>query len=233
MEGTVNEQFKSHAEIIHRADRSGFKAGALNNVLDILTERGDKFDYIMVFDSDHIPYNKSINEIYGYLNKELIQFFWLDGLPLETPLNWLTFSSRYFSNWNIYNRKFPNLTGSAIAIRYDLVKEDGLRFPETITEDYALTLLTVSHRMLKVTVMPYVLSIGSSPRSFRVFVKQQTRWAEGTVRDARKYFMRIITSNTTTIPGKVDFLFHVNMYLQGIWMLITYAVLLFYGFRKS
>ena len=225
-------KYKDKATIIHRDVRDGFKAGAVNNVFNYLVSKKEDFDYILIFDSDHLPYNDSIKEIYGYLNKEVIQFFWLDGLPLKTPLNWLTFSSRYYSNWNIYNRIFPNLTGSGIAIRYDLVKEDNVRFPETITEDYALTLRTIHSRRLKVTVIPYVISIGSSPKSFRGFVKQQTRWAEGTIRDGTTYFWKVMESDSISTSGKLDFLLHVNMYMQGIWTIFT-VVLLVSGFGYS
>ncbi len=217
---------KKKARLIRRNVRSGFKAGAVNNVLDQLCEQDEHFDYVMIFDADHVPYNNSIKEIYGFLNKEVIQFFWLDGLPLETPLNWLTWSSRYYSNWNIYNRAFANLTGSSIAIRFDLIKQDHIRFPETITEDYALTLQTIYQRKLRITIIPYILSVGSSPRSFHGYVKQQTRWAEGTVRDAMHYFGVVIGSPLVSFRGKLDFMLHVNMYLQGLWMMINYALLL-------
>lgn len=225
--GTTNAVHKGKVRYIHRKDRAGFKAGAVNHVFNILIEEKTQYDYIFIFDSDHIPYNTSVKDVYGYLNKEVIQFFWFDGLPLETPLNWLTYSSRYYSDWNIYNRAFPNLTGSGIAIRYDLIREDGLRFPESITEDYALTLLTLAHRKLRITVLPFVISIGSSPKDFRVFVKQQIRWAEGTIRDARKYFWEVMGNSPISLAGKVDFLFHVNMYLQGLWMAVTLVLLLF------
>jgi cellulose synthase/poly-beta-1,6-N-acetylglucosamine synthase-like glycosyltransferase len=221
-----NDRWIGKATVIHRTSRSGFKAGGVNHTLDVLVESGENFDYVMLFDSDHIPYNSSIKDIYGYLNKEFIQFFWLDGLPLTSILNWLTYSSRYYSNWNLYNRAFPNLTGSAIAIRYDLIKEDGLRFPETITEDYALTLFTIYRRKLRVTVIPFVISIGSSPLNFNVYLKQQLRWAEGTIRDGKRFFWNVLSSKTIKLRGKLDFLFHMNLYLQGVWTIFTLSLLI-------
>lgn len=220
-----NDIYKDRATIIHRETRAGFKAGAVNNVFDILSKGTEKFDYVMLFDADHLPYNRSIKEVYGYLNKDIIQFFWLDGLPLKEPikgpLNWLCYSSRYYSDWNIYNRTFGNLVGSALAIDFNLIKYGDLRFPNSITEDYALTLYTARNKKLKVTVMPFVLSIGNAPKNFKAYVKQQIRWAEGTIRDAKTYFWSVIFNERIGIMGKLDFLFHVNLYLQGIWMCLT------------
>ena len=113
------------------------------------------------------------------------------------------------------------MVGSAVAIHYDLIKIHKLRFPESITEDYALTLYAARIRKLKVTVMPFILSIGNAPKNFRAYVKQQLRWAEGTIRDAKIYFWSVILNNTISLEGKVDFLFHLNLYLQGLWMIIT------------
>lgn len=220
-----NERYKDVAMYMHRDNRDGFKAGAINYVLDQLMARDVKFDYIIIADADHVPFNNSIKEIYGYLNHDLIQFFWYDGLPLNSALTWLTYSSRYFSNWNLYNRKFPNLTGSGIAISYKFVSA-GLRFPQSITEDYALTLATVDKSSVRVTVIPYVLCIGTSPKNFRVYVKQQLRWAEGTIRDAKRYFVKTMFNDTLTAQDKWDFLMHVNMYAQGPFLVINIAVLL-------
>jgi cellulose synthase/poly-beta-1,6-N-acetylglucosamine synthase-like glycosyltransferase len=220
-----NDIYSDKATVIHRDTREGFKAGAVNNVFDMLAKGKEQFDYIMLFDADHVPYNRSIKEVYGYLNKDVIQFFWLDGLPLrgpvKGPLNWLCYSSRYYSDWNIYNRAFGNLVGSALAIDFKLIKNDNLRFPNSITEDYALTLYTARKKKLRVTVMPFVLSIGNAPKNFKAYVKQQIRWSEGTIRDAKTYFWSVVLNERIGLRGKLDFLFHVNLYLQGIWMCIT------------
>jgi cellulose synthase/poly-beta-1,6-N-acetylglucosamine synthase-like glycosyltransferase len=216
--------------ILKRDNRNGFKAGALNHALNYLVDLHEKdpsycFDYVMFFDADHIPL-EPLWKIQAELRKTkgvVAQFFWYDGLPLRGPLDWLTFSARYYSNYNIYNRRngFPNLTGSAMAVPFDLVLQ-GLRFPESITEDYALTLM-LKHAEIPVQVIPLVISIGRSPRNFREFVRQQERWAEGTVRDAidHMYILKRIGWK-----ARADFFLQANMYAQGVWIVIS-AIALF------
>lgn len=216
----INEKLKSRAIYIHRDSREGFKAGAVNRVLDYLVSKKMNFDYIILADADHVPFNNSVKEIYGYLDKPAIQFFWYDGLPMNGPFTWLCYSSRYFSNWNIYNRRFPNLTGSGIAIQYDLVKA-GIRFPESITEDYALTLDSMQDKFLRISVVPFVLCMGRMSESFNAYVKQQLRWAEGTIRDGKAYFWKIMGNPDLSFYDKLDFIMHVNMYMQGIYLLVA------------
>ncbi len=222
---TVNQKFKDKVIYIHRDQRSGFKAGAMNHAFDYLIQKGINFDYVIVVDADHIPFNSSVREIYGYLYKPIIQFFWYDGLPMNDAISWLTYSSRYYSNWNLYNRKFPNLTGNGIAIKYELIKT-GLRFPESITEDYALTLHSMHGRWVRIMVVPFVLCIGSAPRGFKAYVKQQLRWAEGTIREGKNYFFKTMSHEMLTASDKWDFIMQVNMYLQGVYLIITILLLL-------
>ncbi len=192
-----------------------------------MINKGMDVDYVIIVDADHRPVNFSVKEIYGYLYNPIIQFFWYDGLPMKSMIDWLTYSSRYFSNWNIYNRRFPNLTGNGIAIKYSLIKK-GLRFPESITEDYALTLESIHGRWIRVTVVPFVLCIGSAPRGLKAYIKQQIRWAEGTIRDGKNYFFRTMNHEMLSLYDKWDFLMQINLYLQGIYLIVTFLLLLIY-----
>ena len=219
-----NDINSGHAAVLHRSTREGFKAGALNSVFEYMLKNRMVFDYVLMFDADHIPANNSVREIYPHLDKDILQFFWDDGLPKKGLIDWLTYSSRFYSNWNNYNRSFSNLTGSALAIRYALI-EDGLRFPDSITEDYALTLHSLHRRDIRVHVAPLTISIGRSPANFRAFVKQQLRWAEGTLRDAGREFRRVFTHEGFTMSDRMAFLLHANMYLQGLWTVLSFVML--------
>lgn len=229
--GNINGIHDKDALILKRDNRNGFKAGALNYALDYMVQNNMEFDYVLIFDADHTPYNESIKDLCSYLNEDVIQFFWYDGLPKKTILNWLTFSSRYYSNWNLYNRNFSNLTGTSIAIKYNTIKR-GLRVPESITEDYALTLNLLNQKNTKIKIIPFVVSIGNSPKNFKAFLKQQIRWAEGTIRDSKNSFKHIMKNHTISFHDKFDFLLHVNMYTQGFWMILT-LIFLYLGVKLS
>lgn len=208
-------------EVLTRNSRDGFKAGALNMTIEHILKSKANYDYIFFFDADHIPTKVKFDEINKYLNKPVIQFFWDDGQPYKTAIDNLTYSARYFSNINNYNRHFKNLTGSAMAFSLEVFK-NGYRFPESITEDYALTLDLLENTNDKIAVVPLTISVGKAPKSFKTFIKQQNRWAEGTIRDARLSWTKV----KLTVKERLDWFMQVNIYLQGLWFFLTMILLL-------
>ncbi|MHB1764897.1 MAG: glycosyltransferase family 2 protein [Gammaproteobacteria bacterium] len=202
-------------EVIKRNNRNGFKAGACNDAINYIIKKNIKCDYVFFFDADHIPSELSYSSILPHLYSEVIQFFWNDGMPYTTAIDNLTFSARYYSNINNYNRAFQNLTGSAMAISMDIFKQ-GIRFPESITEDYALTLKLLA-KGINVTVCPLIISVGQAPKTFKAFIRQQDRWAEGTVRDARIMGSKLKMS----FMERFDWFMQVNVYLQGLWFTLS------------
>ncbi len=227
--GNVNKihENKDNVTVIKRDNRIGFKGGALNYVFDYMVSKKLEYDYVLIFDADHIPVKDiNINDIYKYLKSDIIQFFHSDGLPLKNWMDWLTYSSRYYSNWNIFNRSLANLTGAGMAIKYTCIK-DGLRLPNSITEDYALTLDILCNNNKKVDVIPISISFGRSPANFKAFVRQQTRWGEGTIRDSSEKFFTIMKNKKISVDNKIDFFMHINIYLQGVWMYMSILTLSF------
>ena len=63
----ILKKWKDHprVKIIHRKDRSGFKAGALNEALKHMDE---KAEYVVVFDADFIPPKDVIHQFLWYFN---------------------------------------------------------------------------------------------------------------------------------------------------------------------
>ena len=206
-------------KILKRDNREGFKAGALNLAIDYILKNNIKCDYVFFFDADHIPI-KSFDDINDYLDKEVIQFYWDDGRPFNTSIDYLTYSARYFSNINDSNRAFKNLSGSAMAININVFKA-GFRFPDSITEDYALT-LELLKQGIGVDVVPIAIPQGAAPRTFKAFIKQQSRWAEGTVRDARLNGLKVKMS----LKQRFDWFMQLNIYLQALWMVMTIVLYL-------
>ena len=209
-----NDASNKEVKILKRNNRKGFKAGALNLAIDHILRNNIKCDYVFFFDADHIPI-KSFDDINDYLDKEVIQFYWDDGRPFNTSIDDLTYSARYFSNINNSNRAFKNLSGSAMAIDINIFKA-GFRFPDSITEDYALT-LELLKQGIEVNVVPIAISQGAAPRTFKAFIKQQSRWAEGTVRDARLNGLKVKMS----LRQRFDWFMQLNIYLQALWMATT------------
>lgn len=224
--------------IYQRNHRNGFKAGAINFALEELVKlsQGNPayFDYILFFDADHVPLEplaRVRSELRKLEQPVVAQFFWYDGLPRKRAIDCLTYSARIYANYNAYNRAkskggFSNLTGSAMAISFPLILK-GLRFPDSITEDYALSLALIGGKH-QLEVIPLVISFGKSPKNFKEFVRQQERWAEGTIRDAIDNFHVL---KRLSWEGRADFLLHANMYAQALWILVSAMTLFFLGIR--
>lgn len=207
--------------MLKRDNRKGFKAGALNYAIDYLLKTGETYDYAMFFDADHVPSTTEFDKIVPYLNgDDVLQFSWNDGYPYETAIDNLTYSARYVSNFNNAHRDFKNLTGSAMVIKFSLL-EEGARFPVSITEDYALT-LELLKKQIPVKTVPIVISEGKAPKTLKAFVKQQNRWAEGTVRDARLNGAK----TKMTLKQRFDWFMQLNLYLQGLWFIVSLFFLL-------
>lgn len=228
----VEDGEKTHAKedvmYFHRRSRDGFKGGAINYVLETLRQLDMKFDWVLIFDADHEPKKPELQVYLYYLsttNSKVVQAFWEDGLPLKKWFHWLLWSGRQNSNWNLYNRSFRNLTGNGVAIHWELI-EEGWYFPESITEDYALSLQLVASGY-KIDVFPLSVSIGKAPESFKSFLRQQLRWAEGTLRDSLRNFNSVWQG--LRWKERVEFLLHINLYFQGLWLFVVLTTTLISG----
>ena len=66
----ILEKWKKHprVKVIHRADRSGFKGGALQVALG---QTDPRTEFIVIFDADFIPYPDTL--------KQFLKYFWING----------------------------------------------------------------------------------------------------------------------------------------------------------
>ena len=182
---------------IHRKDRAGFKAGALENGL-----RTAKGDFVAIFDADFVPYpdflKKSIHYFtdpkvgmvqgrWEHLNREYsfltrIQAIFLDGhFMMESFTRFL--SGRFF-----------NFNGTAGILRRKAIEEAGGWQHDTLTED-----LDLSYRAQMKGwkfVFLHDLSVPAElPVEINGFKSQQYRWAKGAIQTGKKTLPKILKGN--------------------------------------
>jgi len=192
-------------ELIHRADRTGFKAGALERGL--ATARGE---FVCILDADFVPPPHLLRETvdfftdpkvgmiqtrWGHLNRGYslltrVQAMFLDGhLVLEQTAR--SRSGRFF-----------NFNGTAGLWRKSCIEEAGGWQHDTLTED-----LDLSYRAQlagwKFIFLPDVVTPAELPVDMNGFKSQQHRWTKGSIQTCKKLLPEIWRSKLP-MPIKLE-----------------------------
>ncbi len=177
-----------NVELIHRVDRVGFKAGALEAGL-----ASAQSDFVCILDADFVPQpdllHKTIHFFtdpkvgmiqtrWGHLNRTYslltrVQAMFLDGhLLLEQTAR--SRSGRFF-----------NFNGTAGLWRRSCIEEAGGWQHDTLTED-----LDLSYRAQlagwKFIFLPNVITPAELPVDMNGFKSQQHRWTKGSIQTCKK-----------------------------------------------
>ena len=198
-------------ELIHRVDRTGFKAGALETGLATATG-----EFICILDADFVPQpdllEKTIQHFtdpnvgmiqtrWGHLNRRYslltrVQAMFLDGhLLLEQTAR--SRSGRFF-----------NFNGTAGLWRRSCIEEAGGWQHDTLTED-----LDLSYRAQlagwRFIFLPDVITPAELPVDMNGFKSQQHRWTKGSVQTCKKLLPTIWRSDLP-FPLKLEATAHLT-----------------------
>jgi cellulose synthase (UDP-forming) len=168
--------------IIQRTDRSGFKAGAINNALKIC-----KSTYVVFFDADQKPCPDFLHDLVYQLEAD-------EKLALiQTPQFYANTENRVANAaWNRQSVFYEYVCegkdasnamfccGSNFIARREALLHVGGFDDTTVTEDFATTLkLHIAGWKTQYYNIVYVIGIG--PETLAAYFTQQYRWAHGTV----------------------------------------------------
>jgi cellulose synthase/poly-beta-1,6-N-acetylglucosamine synthase-like glycosyltransferase len=178
---------------IHRTNRQGFKAGALENGLALA-----KGEFVAVFDADFIPepgfLRRSIpffadpgvgmvQARWGHLNREY---------SLLTRAQAILLDGHFVIEHTARNRsgRFFNFNGTAGVWRRKAIEDGGGWQHDTLTED-----LDLSYRAQlagwRFVYLADVVAPAEVPVEMNSFKSQQHRWAKGSIQTALKLWPRI------------------------------------------
>jgi len=212
---------------LHRDDRTGFKAGALENGL-----RTAKGEFIAVFDADFVPppdfLQKAIQYFtdprvcvvqgrwerlyreYSFLTK--VQAIFLDGhFMLESFTRFL--SGRFF-----------NFNGTAGILRRKTIEEAGGWEHDTLTEDLDLS-YRAQMKGWKFVFLPQLTVPAELPVEINSFKTQQCRWAKGAMQTGKKLLFRILKGNLSPAE-KLEAWYHLTGNITYPLM-VLFALLMF------
>jgi cellulose synthase/poly-beta-1,6-N-acetylglucosamine synthase-like glycosyltransferase len=178
---------------IHRTDRTGFKAGALEN--------GNKFakgDLLAIFDADFVPKPDCLRKLVDFFTDPLVgcaQMRWshINGnYNLLTRLQTIMLDGHFVVEQTTRNRTggFFNFNGTAGIWRRQAIEMSGGWQHDTLTEDTDLSF----RAQLMGWRFVYLLdeeAPAEIPVEINAFKAQQRRWAKGVMQVGLKLYPRI------------------------------------------
>ncbi len=212
---------------IHRVDRTGYKAGALDNGLH--TAKGE---LVAIFDADFLPPAGFLRDVvdhfadpgigmvqtrWGHLNREhslltQVQALMLDGHHLVE-------NRARFGAGNLFN-----FSGTGGIWRRRAIDEAGGWEHDTLTED-----LDLSYRAQlagwRFVYRDDVVSPAELPEDVSAFRAQQFRWAKGTVQTSRKLLGRVLRAPLTRAQ-RLEAFFHLTPHFAYPLMVVLSVLLL-------
>ncbi len=215
------------AEYIHRTDRTGYKAGALDNGLK--TAKGE---LVAIFDADFVPSPDFARALVGHFQNPkvgMVQARWAHlnrDASLLTRIQALMLDGHHL----VENRArygagfFFNFSGTGGMWRREAIADAGGWQHDTITED-----LDLSYRaQLKGWKFIYrvdVVSPAELPEDIGALRAQQFRWAKGTVQTARKLLRRVCSAKLS-LAQRVEAVFHLTPHFAYPLMVMLSLLLL-------
>ena len=182
---------------IHRTNRKGYKAGALEEALDFA-----KGEFIAIFDADFLPNKNFLLKTIPHFHKSevgLVQTRWGHinrDYSLLTRLQAFALDAHFTVEQVGRNSTdgFINFNGTAGVWRKKCIYESGNWSPDTLTED-----LDLSYRaQLKDWEFIYLEDVDSPaelPPVMSALKSQQYRWTKGGAETAKKHIPNVIKSN--------------------------------------
>ena len=212
---------------LHRVDRRGYKAGALEAGLKVA-----KADFIAIFDADFVPPTDFLHKTlphftdakvgmvqarWGHLNQEY---------SLLTKIQSILLDAHFVLEHGGRNRTgcFFNFNGTAGVWRREAIDDAGGWQHDTLTED-----LDLSYRAQllgwRFVFLPHVVAPAEVPVEMNSFKSQQHRWAKGSIQTCMKLLPRILRSNQP-LGVKAEAFFHLTANFNYLLMSLL-SILMF------
>lgn len=215
---------------IRRIERSGFKAGALNNWLSIC---GCDYEYFVIMDADSKLEMSFIEEMVKYA---------------EHPCNWnVSIFQSKINNWNertdfartlALTTPFANYVNDRLCNRCETILSWGhnnlhrtehllevggfdTRF---VCEDYAtaINLINRGHKCRLVDVISYEMV----PGTIKSYARRSSRWA--------KQNLELLKLDTSKLPGTTRLHIFMSIYFYSMWFVYFFGIFLsIYGYNSS
>jgi cellulose synthase/poly-beta-1,6-N-acetylglucosamine synthase-like glycosyltransferase len=216
------------AVYLHRVDRVGYKAGALDAGLKVA-----KGELLAVFDADFIPQPGFLRDIVGHFADERVGMVQTRWGHLNRDVSVLTKVQALMLDGHhlVENRaRFGagllfNFSGTGGMWRSSAIESAGGWQHDTLTED-----LDLSYRAQlagwQFVYRPDVVSPSELPEDLSALRAQQFRWAKGTVQTARKLLKTLMTTAPLRPAQRIEAFFHLTPHFAYPLLLLLSVLLL-------
>jgi cellulose synthase/poly-beta-1,6-N-acetylglucosamine synthase-like glycosyltransferase len=206
---------------LHRTDRCGFKAGALEAGLHVASG-----EYIAIFDADFIPPQDFLRRTIHYFtdpNVGMVQARWghiNEDYSLLTKIQAILLDGHFVLEHGGRNRSglFFNFNGTSGIWRRVAIPDAGGWQHDTLTEDLDLS-YRAQLRGWKFIFLSDLVSPAEVPVEMNAFKSQQHRWAKGSIQTARKVLPQILRSNLP-LGVKAEAFFHLTANFNYLLMCV-------------
>jgi cellulose synthase/poly-beta-1,6-N-acetylglucosamine synthase-like glycosyltransferase len=216
---------------IHRADRTGYKAGALEAGLKVA--RGE---FIAIFDADFIPRPDFLTQLMPHFadpKVAMVQARWghiNQDYSLLTKIQSILLDGHFVLEHGGRHRagRFFNFNGTAGIWRRAAIEDAGGWQHDTLTEDLDLS-YRAQLRGWRFVFRPNVIAPAEVPVEMNAFKTQQHRWAKGSIQTCRKLLPRILAADVP-LRVKAEAFFHLTANFNYPLMCVL-SVLMFPAMR--
>ncbi|MFL1894936.1 cellulose synthase family protein [Aquimarina sp. 2-A2] len=195
---------------ICREDRSGFKAGALKEGLNIA-----KGEFVAIFDADFLPGNQWLLRTIPFFKDSSIGVVQTRWSHINRNYSLLTKIQAFALDFHFtmeqvgrnYNNHFINFNGTAGVWRKKCILDAGNWQGDTLTED-----LDLSYRaQMKKWKFKYLEDV-ETPAELPIVISaarsQQFRWNKGAAENFQKLFWKLLKDSTVPFKTKLHSFFH-------------------------
>ncbi|MCB9674815.1 MAG: glycosyltransferase [Alphaproteobacteria bacterium] len=199
------------AALVHREDRTGFKAGALDAGL-----RSAKGEHVAIFDADFVPPPDFLKATIPWFDEGvgMVQARWGH---INAQESWLTAAQATLLDGHFVvehtarnaSGRWFNFNGTAGVWRRDCIADAGGWEHDTLTEDLDLS-YRAQLKGWKFVYLHDLVAPAELPPNMAAFKTQQHRWAKGSVQTARKLLRRIWGSPDVSLPVKLEATAHLT-----------------------
>jgi cellulose synthase/poly-beta-1,6-N-acetylglucosamine synthase-like glycosyltransferase len=206
---------------LHRTDRTGYKAGALEAGLKVA-----KGDYIAIFDADFTPTAEFLRRTIHFFTDPkvaLVQARWghiNQDYSLLTKIQSILLDGHFVLEHGGRNRGglFFNFNGTAGIWRRRAIADAGGWQHDTLTEDLDLS-YRAQMRGWQFVFLQDLVAPAEVPVEMNSFKSQQHRWAKGSIQTFRKLMPRLLRANLP-LGVKAEAFFHLSANFNYLLMCV-------------
>jgi len=216
---------------IHRSNREGYKAGALENGL-----KTSKGEFVAIFDADFLPEPDFLRRTIPYfMNPDggskigMVQTRWTylnSNYSLLTNVETILLDGHFVVEHGARSRRgtFFNFNGTAGVWRRKAIDDAGGWEHDTLTEDTDLSYRS-QLKGWKFLYLPQIECASELPVDMNGFKAQQARWAKGLMQTAKKILPRVLKSDAPW-HVKAEAFFHLTGNISYPLMIVLSTMLL-------